>query len=196
MKNTYYLLRHGESLKNIKGFESSWPEKTIVPLTKKGIKEAKRVAKKAKNKKINLIFSSDLLRTKQTAEIIAKELGIKVKLDKRLREIGLGLFNGKSVKEYGSFWDKARILNPFQYYLKRYEISAPKGENYKDVEKRLKMFIKEIDGKYKGKNIIIVSHGRPLTLLEKIVNKHSFKKFVKIIMGKKEIKTGELRKLK
>lgn len=196
MRNTYYLVRHGESLKNIEGFESCWPEKKKVPLTRKGIKEVKGVAKLAKTKKIDLIFASDLLRTKQTAGIIAQELGLKIKTDKRLRETGLGIFNGMAVEDYGPFWNQGEELTPFQYYKNRYKIPAPKGECYKDIEKRLRNFIKETEKKYKDKNIIVVSHARPLLLLEKIVHKYPLEKFVKIIMDKKEIRTGELRKLR
>ena len=195
MKNTYYLVRHGESLKNVEGFESSWPEKRRVPLTEKGIREAKAVAIEIKKKKIDLIFSSDLLRTKQTAEIIAKESGIGFKEDKRLREPGLGIFNGLSNKKYGVFWNLGKNLTPLQHYRNRYRIPAPKGESYKDVEERLKSFIKETERRYRGKNIIIVSHARPLTLLEKIVYKYPLRKIVRIIMDKKEIKTGEFKKL-
>jgi len=195
MKNTYYLLRHGESLKNVEGFESSWPEKKRVTLTAKGIKEAKAAAKLAKNKKIDLIFSSNLLRTKQTAEIIAKELGIKTKTDKRLREVGLGIFNGMSSWDFGPFWNDGKELTPLQHYNNRYKFPAPGGETYKDVEDRLKDFLKETENNYKKKNIIIVSHSRPLSLFEKIARKHSFERFVKMITDKKEIKTGELRRI-
>jgi broad specificity phosphatase PhoE len=62
------------------------------------------VAKKLKNEKIDLIISSDLLRTKQTAEILGKELGVKVIFDKRLRDIKFGVFEGKTLEEYQSFW--------------------------------------------------------------------------------------------
>lgn len=194
MKNTYYLLRHGESLKNIRSFQSSWPEKKRVPLTEKGVAEAKRAAKEIKKNKIDLIFSSDLLRTRQTAEIVARELGMGFKTDKRLREVGLGVFNGMALKDYASFWRKEKKQTPYQYYKRRYEIRAPKGENYKDIEKRLGSFVREMEKKYKGKSILIVSHSRPLTLLEKIMRKYTFKKFVDIVMSKREIKTGELRK--
>ncbi len=196
LRNTYYLLRHGESLKNIKGFESCWPEKTKVPLTKKGERDAKKVAGEAKRKKIDLIFSSDILRTKQTAGILGKTLDIKPKFDKRLREINIGIFNGQSIKDYGKFWNGGKNLLPIEHYARRFRIPAPKGEDYRDVEKRLSSFIKETEKRYKGKNIVIVGHSRPLTLLEKIVYKYPLKKFVDVIINKKEIKTGELRKLR
>ena len=151
MKNQYFILRHGESLKNIKGFESCWPEKTRVSLTKKGKKQIKEAARKAKSRKINLIFTSDILRTRQTAEIIGMELGIKPKLDKRLREIDIGIFNGQPVKEFGKFWDDGDFLPPLKYYSKRFEVPAPKGENYQDVEKRLDGFLKELEKKIQRK---------------------------------------------
>jgi len=195
MHNQYYIIRHGYSLRNKKNIASCWPEKFYFPLTKKGKKQIKEVAKKLKTKKINLIFSSDILRTKQTAKIIGKELGIKPKFDKRLREVNVGVFYGKPIDEIGRFWDKERKLSPLEYYKKRFQIAPPKGETYTDIEKRLSNFIKEMEKKYKGKNILIVGHQRPLTLLEKVIYNYSFKKFVKIIFEKKEIKTGELRKL-
>jgi len=195
LKNKYFLLRHGESLKNVKNFESCWPEKIRVPLTKKGEKQAREVVKNIKRKKIDLIFASDILRTKQTAEIVGKKLNLKPILDKRLREIGLGIFNGMSTSQFGDFWNQGRKLSPLDYYSNRFELAPPGGETYKEIESRLASFIKEIEKRYQGKNILIVSHERPLTLLEKAVHNYSLKKLVKIITEKKEIKTGEIRKL-
>ena len=196
MRNQYYIIRHGHSLRNAKNIASCWPEKSLVPLTKKGKQEIQAAAKKIKNKKINLIFYSDLLRTKQTAEIIGKALSIKPKADKRLREVDVGIFNGRPLDEIGRFWDKERKLSPLEYYKKKFQVASPKGETYVDIEQKLSDFIQEMEKKYKGKNILIVSHQRPLTLLEKVMYNYSFKKFVKIILEEKEIKTGELRKLK
>jgi len=194
-KNKYFALRHGDSLRNQKDITSCWPEKNYLPLTKKGEKQIKEAAKKLKKEKIDLIFSSDLLRTKQTAEIIGKELELKPKFDKRLREVNVGIFNGKPIREIGRFWDEEGKLPPLEYYLKRFQVAPPKGENYTDIEKRLYFFMKEIDKNYQDKNVLIVGHQRPLTLLEKVVNGHDLKKFVKIVATKKEIKTGEVRKL-
>jgi broad specificity phosphatase PhoE len=195
LENNYFLLRHGESLKNVKGFESCWPEKKRIPLTRQGREQIKIAAKTVTEKKIGLIFCSDLLRTKQTAEIVGKIVKVKPKLDKRLREIGLGIFNGRSVKEFGDFWNQGEKLSPAQHYQRRFIIPLPKGETYAQAELRLLSFIKDVEGKYRGKNILVVSHQRPLTLLEKAVKGYSILKFVNLIVNKKEIKTGELRKL-
>lgn len=195
-KNQYFILRHGQSIKNKKRISAGWPEVFYSPLTEKGKKQIKEAAKKIKKKKINLIFSSDLLRAKQTALIVGKKLGLKPKFDKRLREVNYGIFNGKTINETGRFWDKERKLGPIKYYSKRFKIPLPGGENYADIERRMLGFIREIEKKYQEKNILIVGHQRPITLLEKAVYGYSLKKFVKIIMKKIEIKTGEVRRLK
>ncbi|MFH1841205.1 MAG: histidine phosphatase family protein [Candidatus Nealsonbacteria bacterium] len=194
MNNKYFLLRHGESLRNIKKVAACWPEKALSPLTKKGKEQIKKIGKKLKN--IDLIFASDLQRTKQTAEIVGKILEVKPKFDKRLREHNVGILNGKKIKEVGKFWNKEGKLSPLEYFSKRFKIAPPGGETYADMEKRVYNFLKEVDKKYKGKNILIISHGRPLTLLEKAVYGYDLKQLVKIIKGKKEIKTGEVRKIK
>ena len=111
MNNHYFLLRHGESLKNVKNFESCWPEKRRVPLTRRGRAQAEKAAAEAGKKKIDLIFSSDILRARQTAEIVGKRIQVKPILDKRLREIGLGIFNGKSVSQFGGFWNKGEKIS-------------------------------------------------------------------------------------
>ena len=195
MYNHYFLLRHGESTRNLKRIASSWPEKVKAPLTKKGKGEAKKAANILKNKKIDLIFASDLLRTKQTAEIVGKALGIKPKTDKRLREVNVGVFNNKPIDDVAEFWDREGKLSPKEYYGMRFKIAPPKGENYRQLEKRLKSFIKEMERKYKGNNILIVSHQRPITFIERIFYKYGLDKLVRVIMGKKEIKTGEVKKL-
>lgn len=197
MKNQYFILRHGESIKNIKNIASSWPEKFYSPLTGKGKKQAKEATEKLKEKKIGFIFSSDLLRTKQTAEIIGKELRIKPKFDKRLREVRIGIFNGKPLSEIGKFWRKKEgKLLPLKHYLRRYKFAPPGGENYLQTEKRMQGFLKEIDRKYSGKNILMVSHQRPLTLLERAVSGQSREKMVWKIINREEIRTGEIKRLK
>ena len=65
------------------------------PLTAQGITQAKELAKKLKNVKFDLIFSSDLLRAKRTAEIIALEHKLFVQTSKLLRERDFGINLGE-----------------------------------------------------------------------------------------------------
>jgi broad specificity phosphatase PhoE len=196
MKNRYYLLRHGESLRNTKKVASSWPETIKYPLTKKGRDQAKKAAKLLKRKKIDYIFTSDLLRTKETAGIVAKELGLKPVIDKRLREVNVGILNNRPIDDIGEFWNTDKKLSSAKYFTARFKIAPPKGENYTQLKERMSDFIKDKEKRYKGKIILIVSHQRPITFLEKVVYKYSFKDLIKIILNKQEIKTGEVRELK
>ena len=184
--NKYYILRHGESTANRKKIISCWPEIIPSPLTKKGRGQIKIAAKKLKNKKIDLIFSSDLLRTRQTAEIVGKELKIKSRYDKRLREYNVGIFNGKTIEEFKKF---------LPIGIKRFKIKPPKGETYIDIRKRMYNFLKEADKKYSDKNILIISHQLPLTLLEGKIKGFSNKEIIRKYSKAKKMKTGELRKL-
>ncbi len=192
--NKYFLLRHGESKRNVDKTVACWPEKVLTPLTKKGKEQIKEVAQKLKKEKIDLIFASDLLRTKQTAGIVSREVGIKVKFDKRLREFNMGKFNGKLVAEAAKFWDPDGKLKPMEYFLKRFKTKAPGGENYTDVKKRMYGFLKVIDKKYQNKNILIISHEAPITLMEGAARGLSNEDIIKY-RQKKKIKVGESRKL-
>jgi len=181
MNNTYFILRHGQARSNKYRFVSSWPEKRYNPLTLKGKKQIRKAIKELEKEKIDLIFSSDILRTKMTSEMIAEKLNLKVNFDKRLREINTGIFNGKSIKKWHKFFkDKNRITT-----------RPLKGENYIDIFNRSVNFLKEIDKKNKRKNILIVSHSDLLISIQAFIKNISIKQAFKT----KELNTGELKKL-
>jgi broad specificity phosphatase PhoE len=177
-------MRHGQAVSNVKQITSCWPEKFKNPLTKEGIKGAKESAKKLEKENIDLIFYSPLLRTKMTAEIVGKILGIKPKTDMRLREQGAGIFNGQPFHHLISFFGEKN----YQRFKKR-----PKnGETYVEIEKRMVECLKSIDKKYKNKNILIVSHELPLLLLDCVVKGIPNKDFYS---KREKLATAEIRKL-
>ncbi len=193
-QNSYFIMRHGDSTRP-NTVMSCWPEKTQYHLTPRGIKDVLKAAKVFKNKKIDLIFSSDLLRTKQTAAILGKELGIEPVFDARLREFNVGSLNGRSLADFGKAWGKQEET-PTQHYLRRFVDPLPEGENYVDLVKRMYGFLKELNEKYSGKNILIVSHELPLTLLETTVRGFSRMESVEYReKQKKGVKTSEWRPL-
>ena len=128
LNNKYYILRHGEAMSNIKRVISSWPETFENPLTKIGVETIKESAEKLKDKNIDLIFASDLLRTKQTANIIGKALKIEPEFDKRLREINFGVMNGGPITDLDTRFKKEG---------ERINKTMSEGETYEDVLKRM-----------------------------------------------------------
>ena len=188
MQNNYFILRHGQTTYQLKKEKIiyPWPESPPILLTEKGKKQIRVAAEKLKPKKIDLIYSSDMPRTRQTAGIVTQELKVKVIFDKRLRDINTGIFRGKKIKEY------------FNYFSPPKEIlwkTPPQGENLRDCQRRIFDFFEEIDKKYKDKKILIISHGDPLWLLEGKIKGLSSKELLKQKFQGKNIKVAEIRKL-
>jgi len=185
-RNTYFLLRHGKAISNKEKIVSSWPEKFKNGLTEEGAEQIRDILPCLKNEHIDLIFSSDVLRAKQTAEIIAEELGLKVNFDKKLREIDMGIFNGGSEENWNNF---------FGTNENRYTKNPPQGgETYRDIKKRVIDFLQETDKKYKDKRILIISHGCILFSLQSILKNFTEKK-EKEHRNDLIMRTGELRKI-
>ena len=155
--NKYFVMRHGESEFNLIN-KISCNFEDVDHLTETGKKQVLGSIGKFKDKKIDLIISSDFLRTKETAAIIQKELNISSNnfiTDKRLREFNVGTFNGKTWQEYFDF----RRGKEWYFYV------PEKGESLKNVKLRIMDFIYEIEKKYKDKNILIISHEAPMKCL-------------------------------
>ena len=190
LKNRYFLLRHGRTIYQGRKKAFIYPslsKNKQVPLTKKGQREIKKAAELLRNKKIDLIFCSDFLRAKETAQIVANTLRVKKIIpDKRLRDINFGVLHGKKREDFYRLFPKGDKKRFFQ--------APKKGESWLQCQKRMKDFLKEMEKKYKSKNILVVSHGDPLWLLEGAVEKKSKSQLLEE-KKKNFIRTGELRTL-
>lgn len=184
--NNYYLMRHCESLSITKNFLSGYPEQVFNPLTRKGVLDAKQKARSLKGK-IDIIYTSPILRSKETAMIIGDELKIPVYVDERLREVDLGILQNKPYEEFDKYIiDK--ITNKRDLTKK-----IENGESLNDVKKRAIQFILELERNYRSKNILIVSHGGVLWMLEgemKALSNEQIRNF-----EVKTYKLGEIRKV-
>jgi len=149
---TYFV--HSTTTDNERELATGWAPGE---LSKLGIEQSKKLGKLVANKKFSAIFCSDLKRAMDSAQLI---FGQKHKIisDRRLREADYGDFTQKST---GSFKNKLveYIDKPF-----------PNGESYRDVEKRIADFLKEISQKYDGKHIAIVAHQAPQLAIEVLTN--------------------------
>src|SRR5205809_708167 len=100
MKKTQVIIvRHGQTQWNLKLIRQGHLDS---PLTEKGMAQAKALAQRLAQEKFNALYSSDLGRAVQTAEMIAAVTGHEIVTDARLRERNLGVFqglNGDEIKE-------------------------------------------------------------------------------------------------
>jgi isoleucyl-tRNA synthetase len=155
--NDYYCMRHGEAEQNALNVLSSDPNKPY-HLTEKGRKEVIDSAKKFKEK-IDVIYCSPLVRTQETAKLFAKTIGLPESIivtDDRLREMGMGELEGKSVEEF------AQLASTNDNFF----TNTTKGvESRLEIKKRVGAFLEDIEKKHHGKRILIVSHDSPLWML-------------------------------
>lgn len=157
-RNQFVLIRHCGAVNNEKDILSSFPEKAGYPLTSLGREQADVLAQALKSYHIDLIVASPVLRTRQTAEIIAKHVGAPVEIDEELREIDMGPFNGGPSKPYHEFWGSREA---------RFTKTPLEGmENFHQLKKRVVKRIKELDAQHEGKTIAIVSHAANLWVLD------------------------------
>jgi len=157
MKNHYcqiYLVRHGETDWNVRGLLQGQSD---IPLNKEGEKQAIEAAKKYFKKiKFAAIFSSDLLRAKRTAEIIALEKRMAVETSKLLRERDFGPFEGKHWQE---------VEKDLRMSIKEFRILSDKLADKLGIESDEKMmerflrFLRQVALVYAGKNVLLVTHG-------------------------------------
>ena len=149
---TFYVIRHGETESNVKKIIQGQLDS---PLTKKGIEEIKHIAKKLKGIKFDYAFSSDLLRAKRTAEIIALEHKLEVQTTKLLRERRFGKFEGKPEIDFASVAETRRKLAAEQ----RYSHKIHGIESDKEIVERFVTFMREVAIAKPGKKILAVTHG-------------------------------------
>lgn len=145
------ITRHGETEENRKGIlQGHLPGK----LTELGIEQAKKLALRLKDEKIDAIYSSDLARASDTAKEVAKfHPNAKLTFVKELRERDQGSLSGKSINEID--WSKPRDTEKSEEMLERAS---------KLLDDVLKNHIQE--------NVLFVSHGGLIrSLLSLITNK-------------------------
>ena len=190
LKNKYFLLRHGQTTHQVEDLKTIyfWPDgNPPYALTELGKSQIQDKAFQLKDKNIDLIFSSDILRTKQTAEIVAQELGLKSKFDQRLRDTNWGVFQGKSMEQAWAFYN--------HNMEKKFTIAPSEGESWHNVKTRVIGLLKEIEKKYNQKNILIVSHGDPLWLLEDWINELNEEESLKRRKNGCPMKMGDLKEI-
>jgi len=146
-----YFVRHGDTKLNIQGRIRG---NANVPLTPEGVKEIRKVAQELakEDPKPSLIFSDDMKRTHESAEILATNLRIKVHVMSGLRAWNLGDLTGQK---------ESAVRSQIHDLVKNYDKPAPGGEAYKTFLIRFYRALKQIlDSVEKNKaTVIVMGHG-------------------------------------
>jgi isoleucyl-tRNA synthetase len=165
--NSYFVMCHGEAQSNFEHVFDSYG-RADNHLTERGRQEVLESALLLKKRTdIDLVVVSPLPRARETAKIVQDAYGLPdsaVMVDERLKEMGVGIYDGKSVVEW---WAKQVAGGePFT--------STPEGgETYTEIRKRVGDFIFEIERRYNGKRVLIVTHDCPGWLLNTVAKRWS-----------------------
>ncbi|MHB1163333.1 MAG: class I tRNA ligase family protein [Minisyncoccota bacterium] len=185
--NTYFMMRHGESEKNIKNIASSDP--TSNNLTARGKEEVRDAARAlAHAGGVDVLYASPFMRTRETVEIISEELGIETSaiiFDERLRELGFGSLSGKPIEEFIAYRAE---------HMPNFTEPTPGGESYADVKRRVGECLYEIESTVHNKRVLIVTHGAGLEALTTLARGGDAKMFAEVV-NTAYFKTGEMRSL-
>ena len=160
---TIYLVRHGQTEWNVKKLIQGQVDSN---LTEKGKTDALERAKELRHIEFEAIFSSDLGRAMQTAELLKLERKLAVNTTKLLRERAYGHMESAPVEEWVEQNKKllaeeealAEKGNSEFVFYKGYETDA-------EVVGRAITFLREVSVTYLGKKVLVVSHGALLRTL-------------------------------
>lgn len=157
------LLRHGESQWNLENRFTGWVD---VPLSPKGIEEAKSAGEKLRTFSFDRAFTSVLTRANETLRIVLETIGqtdIPIEKDKALNERMYGDLQGlnkaETAKKYGD--EQVKI------WRRSYDVKPPGGESLKDTAERALPYYEKMIKPHllKGETIIIAAHGNSLRAL-------------------------------
>ena len=146
------LIRHGKTFWN-----GEWKLQghSNIELSPEGIAEAELLAANFPFQTVNAIYSSDLIRAKSTAEILAKRFNLPVNTTPELRETNFGDWEGKTLAEM-------QIIDPANYenfFANPEALKIKNAESFSQVQQRAMHAIKKIIAAHQNGNIIVVAHG-------------------------------------
>jgi probable phosphoglycerate mutase len=163
---TIVLVRHGRTAlteaRKISGGDGDDPD-----LSEVGVLDASAVARSLSGigsqgpwqriAPISAIVASPMKRTRQTAEIIAKQHGLKVTENENLREISFGDWDGLSHDEA-----QAKDASLWQAWRGSWSVSPPNGESLEVFDQRLQLARQQIVERHAGKTVVVVAHVMPI----------------------------------
>ena len=155
-----YAIRHGLTELNKRGILNGRLDESLAP---EGIEQAELAAQSIPAS-ITHIYTSSLTRAKQTAEIINKKVFLPVTFHDELREVHFGKLTGMSWETIESGEELKSKHRSVQYDY------SPEGESADAVKNRVSLFLREISKNHTDGEILIVTHGGIIRVLQKIVN--------------------------
>jgi len=145
-------IRHGETAWNTQGREMGQLDSPLTPL---GIQQAHCIARRLKRSSFDVLYSSDLGRSVQTAGIIASTCGMTVNIDEGLRERHMGIFQGLTVAEMRERFPIERQ----DYERIGFDYVIPGGESARQRLERSVRVLTAIAERHAKDTVVVITHG-------------------------------------
>jgi probable phosphoglycerate mutase len=149
----FYFVRHGQTAWNK---ERRLQGKIDIPLNEAGMLQAREAARLLRGSDIQKVIHSPLQRATQTAEVIAKELGVPMVLDSRWSERSLGILEGRLMKDHPTYADD---------WMRGWVPEG--GESFEMVQRRVLTALAE--QLLEKERVCIVAHGGTLSVLRHLL---------------------------
>ena len=186
---TLLLVRHGETDWNRDG---RWQGHSDTPLNEVGRAQARELA--ASLDGIDVIYASDLARAHETAEILGAQLGVEVRLDKRLRERGFGAWEGLTMAEI-----ERRFREAHERWRAGEGFGADDAESFKDFAARVLSFVEDVLSRHPHETVLVVGHGGSIrvvhalaTGLDYVRDHGSIPAVANCVVARYEVRDGKL----
>jgi len=152
---TLLLVRHGETDWNRDG---RWQGRSDTHLNEIGREQAANVAEELDG--VDVVYSSDLARARETAEIVADRLGLDVHVDERLRERSFGAWEGKTGPEI-----EAEFRDAHARWLAGEGPGADDAEPFADFATRIRDFLEDVLERHPEEAVLVVAHGGSIRVI-------------------------------
>lgn len=151
----FWLVRHGETLWNAERRLQGWLD---IPLNEKGKKQSEQLARflasAAFATDIHAIYSSDLSRAHETAQIATRSLGQTIITDPGLRERSYGIYQGEDWSSLSKASDGKALID-----FRKPDQPIEGGESYLAFSQRVSRAFEGIAHQHPGQNVLVFTHG-------------------------------------
>lgn len=146
---------HATSTDNEAGIATGW---LGGELSATGRRQARELGERRRGTGLEAVFTSDLARAVQTAEIAFAGRDIPIRRDPRLRECNYGRLNGTAAAGI----ERQRLM--------RLDDPFPAGESYRDVVDRVSAFLTELRLEFEGRRVLLIGHAATRWALDHLLD--------------------------
>jgi broad specificity phosphatase PhoE len=171
---TLLLVRHGETDWNRDG---RWQGGSDTSLNDLGRGQARALAQELDGN-VGVVYSSDLSRARETAEIIAAKLGLEIRFDPRLRERGFGSWEGLTTSEI-----EERFADSHRRWLAGESAGADDAETFEDFFARVNGFLDDVLRRHPDDEVLVISHGGSIRVLHALATGLDYVRDHRLIPG-------------